>query len=69
MEINSHNWRCHIYCNHEEALKKQLERKPLPFPLLHIKNRDQKKVEDYDVSDFIITGYDCHPGIKMKMAV
>ena len=59
----------HIYLNHEEALKKQLERKPFAFPLLKVRDRGQKSVEDYNVKDFIISGYDCHSGIKMKMAV
>ena len=59
----------HIYTNHEDALREQLKRKPYSFPLIHIKDRGQKKVEDYDVKDFVISGYECHPRIKMDMAV
>ena len=59
----------HIYINHEEALKKQLKRKPLSFPLLKVCDREQKCVEDFKASDFIISGYDSHGRIKMDMAV
>ena len=59
----------HIYKNHIEAMKEQIKRKPLPFPLLRIKNREQKNVEDYLASDFEIYGYMSHKGIKMDMAV
>lgn len=59
----------HIYTNHEEALKKQIIRKPLSFPLLRVKDRGQKCVEDFNVKDFIIEGYDSHGVLKMDMAV
>ena len=59
----------HIYNNHIDAMKKQIMRDPLPFPKLKIKDRGQSKVEDYLASDFEITGYISHPGIKMQMAV
>ena len=59
----------HIYTNHEKALEEQIKRKPMPFPLLRIKDRGQKCVEDYNVKDFVIEGYECHKKIKMDMAV
>ena len=37
----------HIYNNHIEAMKEQLNRVPLPFPKLKLKDRDQKDIGDY----------------------
>lgn len=59
----------HIYNNHLEAMKTQIQRKPLPFPQLKIKNREQKKVEDYMASDFEVLGYISYDRISMDMAV
>ena len=60
----------HIYNNHVQGLKKQLEREPMPFPKLLINNKKMfKKIEDFNTSDFKIDCYSCHPSIKMKMAV
>lgn len=58
----------HIYVNHIEALKKQLERKPRPFPKLVIK-RDVTDIFDFKTSDFELVGYNPHPTIKMEMAL
>jgi len=60
---------CHIYLNHIEPLKRQIQRTPRPFPLFEMKERGQKKVKDYEADDFIIKGYYPYPGIKMEMAV
>jgi len=60
----------HVYNNHIEALKKQLDREPRPFPKLVINDKKiYKKVEDFEASDFKIDCYSCYPSIKMKMAV
>ncbi|KAJ8901760.1 hypothetical protein NDN08_003966 [Rhodosorus marinus] len=60
----------HVYANHVEALKIQLERKPKPFPQLVIKDREGRRgIEDYEFSDLEMIGYDCHKTIKMDMAV
>lgn len=59
----------HIYKNHIPAIEEQLTRIPTPFPILKIKDRDQKEVEDYVYDDFIIMGYEPLPMIKMVMAV
>ena len=59
----------HIYNNHIKAMKEQIQRNPLPFPKLKIKDRGQNKIEDYVVSDFEILGYLSHGKIKMDMAV
>jgi len=58
----------HIYLNHVEPLKEQLERTPRPFPKLVIK-RQVKNIEDFRYEDFEIVGYNPYPKIKMEMAV
>lgn len=59
----------HVYTNHEEVLTEQLKRKPYSFPLISIKDRNQKCVEDFNVKDFIIQGYESYGRLAMKMAV
>jgi len=58
----------HVYLNHVEPLKKQLERIPREFPKLVFKC-EPKNIDDYKMEDFEITGYDPYPTIKMEMAV
>ena len=58
----------HVYLNHVDALKTQLERDPKPFPTLRF-NSSKTKLEEFEFSDFELFGYDPHPIIKMKMAV
>jgi thymidylate synthase len=57
----------HVYKDHVEALKIQLERDPLPFPTLHIL-RDVKDIDDFKREDFSIKGYRPHDRIDMKMS-
>ena len=59
----------HIYMDHVYQLEKQLKREPYSFPLFEIKDRGQKSVEDFNINDFIIRGYEYWPSLKMKMAV
>jgi len=59
----------HVYEDHVEPLKTQLEREPKPFPTLQIEDRGQKKVEDFVIGDFKLVDYEFHPPIAMKMAV
>ena len=59
----------HIYSDHIESLREQLDRVPYCFPILKIKNRGQKEIEEFEFEDFEILGYESHPSLKMKMAV
>lgn len=60
----------HIYSNHIEKVKEQLQRNPFPFPKLHINNDIiNKKIEDIVLDDFQLIGYLHHPGIQLPMAV
>lgn len=57
----------HIYSNHIEQVKTQLERKPYKSPKLVINDFDtifNLKIEDVTISD-----YNCHPFIKAPIAV
>jgi len=58
----------HIYNNHEESLKKQVERKPFDFPKLIINpNKEYNKIEDFTIDDFILDNYIYHESIVMDM--
>ncbi len=56
----------HIYVNHVEGLKKQLLREPKSLPQLEIA---RKPLDELQLEDFNLTGYDPHPGIKFEVAV
>lgn len=58
----------HIYNNHIEPLKIQLERKPFIYPKLIIK-RKLNNIDDIKFEDFQLIGYTYHPSIKMEMAI
>jgi thymidylate synthase len=59
---------CHIYSNHEVQVRTQLERMPYPFPQLKI-NRRPPSIDEYELEDFEIVGYQHHPAIKAQVAV
>ncbi|KAH0999498.1 hypothetical protein HUJ04_005273 [Dendroctonus ponderosae] len=58
----------HVYLNHVEPLKEQIQREPRPFPTLQIK-RKVETIEDFTADDFEIVGYNPHPKLSMAMAV
>jgi len=57
---------CHIYDDHEEALKKQIDREPLLFPKIEI-CESREKMEDYKFTDFKINNYESYDKINMDM--
>jgi thymidylate synthase len=57
---------CHLYENAIDACKLQIERKPYPFPSLNIKEV-KENINDYQVEDFVVTGYQSHEAIKVQM--
>lgn len=59
----------HVYFDHTEALKEQLEREPRDFPILKIKRDVGGSIDDWQVEDFEVKGYNPHKGIVMKMSV
>jgi len=58
----------HVYLNHQDPLKVQLERTPRLFPVLKI-NPDVKDIDSFQLSDFELVGYNPHKKIEMEMAV
>ncbi|MUK87316.1 thymidylate synthase [Ornithinibacillus sp. L9] len=58
----------HIYANHIEQVKIQLERDIRPMPKLKI-NKEKDSIFDFELNDFEIIGYNPHPTIKAPIAV
>lgn len=56
----------HIYLNHVEGLKKQLERQEFPLPTLKIAS---KSFWELQYEDFVLENYQHHPFIKFEVAV
>lgn len=58
----------HIYLNHLEQVKEQLQREPRPLPVLKI-NKDVKSIFNFTFDDFSIENYHPHPHIKGVVSV
>ena len=56
----------HIYDDHKNPLLEQLQRSPVNPPRLLI-NGFKNKIEDYDIKNFKVIGYNPASSIKMKM--
>jgi thymidylate synthase len=57
---------CHIYEDHIDAMRIQIERQPFEFPKIEIKTT-RDNINEYVVDDFVISGYQSGEPIKMKM--
>ena len=57
----------HLYSNHVEQAALQLTRSPYPLPTMRITPRPT--IDDYDLEDFELVGYESHPSIKAPIAV
>jgi len=57
---------CHIYEEHIEPFKTQLQREPYTFPTVSIK-QVRENINLYNVDDFEINNYISHDPIKFKM--
>ena len=58
---------CHIYDNHVEQVRTQLDREPYPFPRLEL--RPAPSLFDYGYEHLEVVGYEHHPAIKAPVAV
>ncbi len=56
----------HIYDDHLEPLKEQIQRAPYDFPTLEIETM-KEKIEDYTIDDFKLSNYHYHEKISMEM--
>jgi thymidylate synthase len=58
----------HLYANHFEQAREQLQRTPRPLPRLEI-NPAKASIFDFEFEDFSFVGYDPYPTIKAPIAV
>ena len=59
---------CHLYSNHLEQARAQLEREPRPLPTLRL-NPAVRDLFSFRFEDIALEGYDPHPHIKAPVAV
>jgi thymidylate synthase len=57
----------HLYSNHLEQARLQLTREPLPLPRMAI--APGKGIDEFDLGDFDLVGYEAHPSIRAPIAV
>ena len=62
----------HLYLNHVEQAKEQIDRKSFELPTLKIQSGVKREERDclpaYSVSDFILENYQSHPAIKAPLS-
>lgn len=58
----------HLYLNHVEQARIQLEREPRRLPGLRLNPR-RRSLDEFDVDDVELVGYDPHPAIRAPIAV
>jgi thymidylate synthase len=58
----------HVYQNHLDQIKIQMERDPRPLPKMII-NPNVKDIFSFEFDDFVLEGYDPHPHIKGAVSV
>jgi len=58
----------HLYLNHLDQARLQLERAPRPLPSMKL-NPEVASLFDFRYSDFALEGYDPHPAIRAEIAV
>lgn len=58
----------HLYNNHLDQAKTQLERVPFALPEMKL-NSNVKNIFDFTFDDFTLLNYQCHPHIKAPVAV
>jgi len=57
----------HLYLNHLDQARLQLTREPRPLPTLQL--TPGRALDEFDLADVELVGYDPHPGIKASIAV
>ena len=58
----------HLYTNHMEQARMQLQREPLPMPTLDVK-RQVNSIFDFVYEDFELKNYQSHPHIAAPVAI
>jgi thymidylate synthase len=57
----------HLYSNHVEQAREQLTREPFPLP--HMQIAPGRAIDEFELEDFELVGYQAHPSIKAPIAV
>ncbi len=58
----------HLYTNHVGQAREQLTRVPRPLPALRL-NAERRSLDEFDLADVEVLGYDPYPAIKAPIAV
>jgi len=58
----------HLYSNHIEQAKEQVDRIPFELPKLQILNTEVDDIAHYEIEDFVIKNYQSHPPIKAPLS-
>lgn len=59
----------HVYLNHIDALQEQLLRQPREFPKLEIRDGQERDIDKFEYSSFVLKYYQPYETIGMNMAV
>jgi thymidylate synthase len=58
----------HLYSNHIEQAKEQVDRTSFELPTLEILNTEVDDIAHYEIEDFVIKNYQSHPPIKAPLS-
>jgi thymidylate synthase len=58
----------HLYLNHLDQAREQLTREPRPLPTMTL-NPERRSIDEFQMDDFTLSGYDPQPSIKAPIAV
>jgi thymidylate synthase len=58
----------HLYLNHLDQAREQLTREPRPLPTMTL-NPARRSIDQFELADFTLSGYDPYPTIKAPIAV
>lgn len=58
----------HLYRNHFAQAREQIKREPRPFPQMSLAHR-ATSIDDYEIGDFQVHGYNPYPPISAEVAV
>jgi len=58
----------HLYLNHVQQAELQLSREPRPLPELRL-NPARHEIDEFEIADVRLEGYDPHPAIRAPIAI
>lgn len=58
----------HLYLDHIEPIKEQINREPFELPKLKIKDKQVTDISQYEINDFELANYKSHPTIKLPLS-